>query len=57
MATIHTQHSVGREAAHEGRSTTDLASHQRTFDGFVTMIKWNVIAIVAILIFMALANA
>lgn len=60
MATIHnhqgTAHAAVNDAAHAG-PTTDLVAHQRTFDGFVTMLKWNVIVIIAILIFMALANA
>lgn len=61
MATIHDHHTNApaavRDASHGGGYTTDLAAHQRTFNGFVTMLKWNVIVILAILIFMALADA
>lgn len=60
MATIQTRHITHGAAdnpAEGAGSVTDLAAHQRTFDGFVSMLKWHVIAIIAILIFLALANA
>ena len=59
MATIQTRHITHGAANTHGQGTdnvTDLAAHQRTFDGFVSMLKWNVIAIIAILIFLALSN-
>lgn len=30
---------------------------EKTFDGFVNFVKWSVIAIIAVLIFMALVGA
>lgn len=35
----------------------DITEQERTFAGFVTFTKWTVVIIVAILIFLALANA
>lgn len=37
--------------------TMDIREHEKTFEGFVRMVVWAVGIIIAILIFMALANA
>ncbi len=34
----------------------DISEHQKTFDGFVRISTWVVIACIVVLIFMALAN-
>lgn len=34
--------------------TTDIAKHQRTWKGFLTVIKWSLIAILLIMAFMAI---
>lgn len=35
----------------------DTKVQEQTFDGFVNAVKWSVIAIIAVLIFMALVNS
>ncbi|MEM7487540.1 MAG: aa3-type cytochrome c oxidase subunit IV [Pseudomonadota bacterium] len=35
----------------------DVTHHEKTFAGFVTVVKWTVIAIIGILIFLALFRA
>lgn len=35
----------------------DIRAQEKTFAGFINMVKWGVIVIIAILIFLALANA
>lgn len=35
----------------------DIKDHEKTFGGFVNFTKWSVIAILAILIFLALVGA
>ncbi len=34
----------------------DITTQQKTFDGFVGAVKWSVIAIIAVLIFIAIVN-
>jgi hypothetical protein len=34
----------------------DISTQKKTFDGFVTATKWSVIAIIAVLIFIAIVN-
>ena len=48
---------VGHDVAHHQHGSMDVADHQRTFNGFVRFMMWNAIAVIAVLIFMALANA
>lgn len=59
--TIVTEQPVGHHAtsAHGEHvvGTMDTTDHQRTFDGFVRFLTWNVVAIIVVLIFMALAGA
>ena len=59
MATTHTHHAADQAnaAADHEHGTMDVTEQQRTFDGFIRFATWNVVAIVAILIFLALANA
>jgi hypothetical protein len=49
------QHHDDRD--HHDHGTMDVTGHQRTFDGFVRVSMWAAVASIAILIFMALANA
>lgn len=35
----------------------DIRAHEKTFDGFIRFLTWNVVGIVVILIFLALAGA
>jgi hypothetical protein len=35
----------------------DVRAQEKTFAGFLKMVQWGVVIIIAILIFMALANA
>lgn len=35
----------------------DIKTHEETFAGFVTFVKWTVVVILAVLVFLALANA
>lgn len=37
--------------------TMDIRTQEQTFAGFVSFVKWAVIVIICVLIFMALANA
>lgn len=38
-------------------AVNDLRIHERDFNGFITFLIWNVVAIAAVLVFLALANA
>ncbi|CUH67562.1 MAG: aa3-type cytochrome c oxidase subunit IV [Pseudomonadota bacterium] len=35
----------------------DIEVQEKTYEGFINFTKWSVVAIIAILIFMALVNA
>jgi hypothetical protein len=35
----------------------DITEHEKTFAGFVTVTKWTVIVIIAVLVFLALFRA
>ncbi len=35
----------------------DIEVQEKTYDGFVNFVKWSVIAIIGILVFMALVNS
>lgn len=35
----------------------EVRAHERTFDGFIKWMVWSVVASIALLIFLALANA
>ena len=37
--------------------TMDIRAQEKTYSGFLKLTKWTVVAVIAILIFMALANA
>jgi len=37
--------------------TMDVRAQEKTFAGFVSFVKWGIVIIFAILIFMALVNA
>jgi hypothetical protein len=39
------------------RGRMDISEHERTFNGFVTFVKWTVIVIIAVLVFLALFRA
>jgi hypothetical protein len=41
-------------AAAGAHSDMDYAEHERTYEGFVTFVKWGVIGVVAILVGMAI---
>jgi len=41
---------------HHEHGTMDVKVQEKTFDGFVTIVKWVVIIIVIFLIFLALVN-
>lgn len=43
-------------AEHE-HGTMDVRDHEQTFEGFVNFVKWAVVVILGVLIFLALANA
>lgn len=34
----------------------DITVQQKTFDGFIGAVKWSVVAIIAVLIFIAIVN-
>ena len=34
----------------------DITVQKKTFDGFISFVKWSVIAIIAVLLFIALVN-
>lgn len=59
MATTHTHHSDDQTTAgtHHEPGTMDVTAQERTFDGFIRMLTWNTVAIIAIVIFLALTNA
>jgi hypothetical protein len=38
------------------QGTMDITAQEKTFNGFITFVKVSVVAIIAILVFMALAN-
>jgi hypothetical protein len=37
--------------------TMDTSSHEKTYAGFITVTKWSVVVIIAVLVFMALVGA
>lgn len=37
--------------------TMDVTEHQKTFEGFLTFVKWSIVVIAAVLVFLALVNA
>jgi hypothetical protein len=37
-----------------GSGTADLETHQRTWHGFLALIKWSVIAILAVMAYLAI---
>ena len=43
--------------AEHKQGSMDIRAQEKTFAGFLAFVKWGVIVIFAILIFMALANA
>ncbi|MFO1175612.1 MAG: aa3-type cytochrome c oxidase subunit IV [Paracoccaceae bacterium] len=43
-------------ADHE-HGTMNIREHEQTFHGFVTFVKWAVVVILGVLVFLALANA
>lgn len=49
-------HTLSAEGDHVA-GTMDVTAQQRTFNVFVRMVAWNVVAIIAVLIFLALTNA
>lgn len=55
----HAHHEPARDAGRgeHVHGNMDITAHQRGFDRFVRFVTWNVVAIVVILIFLALANA
>lgn len=60
MATTHSQNPADHRDPAEGHhphGTADVTDHQRTFNGFVRVVAWNVVAMAAVLIFLALSNA
>ena len=42
-------------AEHE-QGSMDIRAHEKTFAGFVTFASWTVVVILAVLVFLALAN-
>ena len=59
MATTHdhARHDAAQEELGYTPGIMDTTHHQRTFDGFVKFLAWNVAAIAVVLIFLALANS
>lgn len=55
-ARLHDTHPVSAHGEHVV-GTMDVTAQQRTFNGFVRAISWNVVAMLAVLIFLALTNA
>jgi Bacterial aa3 type cytochrome c oxidase subunit IV len=43
--------------AEHKHGSMDIKAQEKTFEGFVRMVTWGIVATVGILIFMALANA
>ncbi|SPH23384.1 Cytochrome c oxidase subunit 4 [Defluviimonas aquaemixtae] len=43
-------------AEHE-HGTMDTKDHEKTFEGFIRMVTWGAVISIAVLIFLALANA
>jgi Ni,Fe-hydrogenase I cytochrome b subunit len=43
--------------AEHKHGSMDIKAQEKTFEGFVRMVTWGIIISIAILIFMALANA
>ncbi|MDO5528644.1 MAG: aa3-type cytochrome c oxidase subunit IV [Paracoccus sp. (in: a-proteobacteria)] len=37
--------------------TMDVTEHERTFDGFIRLLIWGAVSSLAVVIFLALANA
>lgn len=50
-------HAAHHDAVHHEHGSMDTTVHERTFDGFIRFMTWNAVAIIAVLIFLALANA
>ena len=50
-------HDTTHDAAHHEHGSMDVAVHERTFDGFVRFMAWGAGLSIAVLIFLALANA
>ncbi|MBB1492552.1 MULTISPECIES: aa3-type cytochrome c oxidase subunit IV [unclassified Paracoccus (in: a-proteobacteria)] len=58
MATTHSQNSADRHAeGHHTHGTMEIATQERTFNGFIRLATWSAVAVIAILIFLALSNA
>lgn len=55
-ATSHTTRATHGGAEHV-HGTMDIRAHERTFEGFVKVAMWSAIASLAVLVFLALANA
>lgn len=50
-------HHATQGGAEHVHGTMDIRDHERTFHGFVRLALWSAVASLAVLVFLALANA
>jgi hypothetical protein len=42
------------DAGHDGGGSMDITQHQKTWAGFVWLVKWSLIGILLIMVFLAI---